>query len=230
MPCASCTSRSCFTGNAELPAGCPELNRTETNRTESDEDFTAYALRSRKKEADRISELIEYARFMDYRTIGIAGCIGLHDELRVITARLKKEGFEVNTVMCKAGHLEKKVIGVPARNRMTTETGYGVGVVACNPVAQALLLNHHKTDLNCILGLCVGHDTVFMKHSKAPVVTLIAKDRTNAHNPAAILYGFYGDNFFHRRPSPDGASQFNKKHRTPIDIVRSIRTQIRNRQ
>jgi uncharacterized metal-binding protein len=131
--------------------------------------------------------------------------------------------------MCKTGSLEKKSIGVPAKHRMTTETGYAVGAVACNPVAQALLLGKQQTDLNCVIGLCAGHDSIFMKHSKAPVVTLIAKDRSNGHNPAAILYNFYGDNFFARRPNPEGAVKFNSKHIRPIDALRMIRNKRRGR-
>jgi uncharacterized metal-binding protein len=90
-------------------------------------------------------------------------------------------------------------------------------------VAQALILNREQTDLNCIIGLCAGHDTIFMKHSEAPVATLIAKDRSNGHNPAAILYNFYGDNFFRRRPNPKGAFTFNARHIRPIDILRMIK-------
>ena len=50
-----------------------------------------------------------------------------------------------------------------------------------------------KTDLNVIIGLCVGHDSLFIKYSKALVTTLITKDRVLGHNPAAALYtsGFY---------------------------------------
>jgi len=206
-----------------MSVGCPELNRDNYAVTKSNEGFLDYASTIREKETDRISEMIAHAKFKGYKTIGIAGCIGLHDELRVISDRLKDEGFEVNTVMCKTGSLEKGEVGVPARNRLTAETGYGIGVVACNPVAQALLLNKHQTELNCILGLCVGHDSVFFKHSEAPVVTLIAKDRTNAHNSASILNNFYGDNFFTRRPRPDGASKFNSKRMKLIDIFRTIR-------
>ncbi len=228
MPCASCDSQTCFTDMGDMPTGCPERNRAKHTIPESTEGFLEYASKIREKETDRISEMIEYANFREYGKIGIAGCIGLHDELRVIADRLKDEGFEVNTVMCKTGSLEKKAVGVPARHRMTTKTGYGIGVIACNPVAQALLLNRQKTDLNCILGLCVGHDAIFMKYSEAPVVTLIAKDRTNAHNSASILYGFYGDNFFNRRPSPEGSSKFNSKHIKPIDIFRMIRKKMRN--
>ena len=223
MPCASCESQACFTGAGDMPDGCPEGNREKNEVAEPYTGFLDYASTAGEKEADRIAELIEYAKFRGHQTIGIAGCIGLHDELRVINDRFKEAGLTVNTIMCKTGSLEKKEVGVPARNRLTTETGYGVGVIACNPVAQALLLNHQKTDLNCIMGLCVGHDSVFMKHSEAPVVTLIAKDRTNAHNSASVLYGFYGDNFFTRRPSPKGASKFNAKHMKPVDIFRMIR-------
>ncbi len=223
MPCASCDSQTCFTNEGNMPTGCPELNRDKYAAVESVEGFLDYVSTIREKETDRISEMIAYAKFKEVKTIGIAGCIGLHDELRVITDYLKEAGFEVNTVMCKTGSLEKKEVGVPSRNRLTTEMGYGIGVVACNPVAQALLLNTHRTDLNCILGLCVGHDSVFIKHSDAPVVTLIAKDRTNAHNSVSILNNFYGDNFFTRRPSPEGAAEFNSKRIKLIDIFRMIR-------
>jgi len=227
MPCSSCESQACFSGEGDMPDGCPELNRKEETGAESVQAVMDYAVAVREKETDRISELIDYAGFRGYKTIGIAGCIGLHDELRVITGRFKDAGFVVINIMCKAGSLTKKEMGVPSRNRLTSETGYGIGVVACNPVAQALLLNKQQTDLNCIIGLCVGHDSVFVKHSEAPVVTLIAKDRTNAHNPASVLNSFYGDNFFHRRPSPEGASKFNARRIKPIDLIRMIRAKRR---
>ena len=61
----------------------------------------------------------------------------------------------------------------------------------CNPVGQADLLNRAKTDLNIICGLCVGHDVVFTKISKAPVTTFIVKDRVLAHNPVGAVYCQY---------------------------------------
>ncbi len=60
---------------------------------------------------------------------------------------------------------------------------------ACNPIAQAEILNAVGTDLNVIVGLCVGHDALFTKHSRAPVTTLVVKDRVTGHNPVAVLYG-----------------------------------------
>ncbi|GHV11626.1 hypothetical protein AGMMS49938_02650 [Fibrobacterales bacterium] len=58
----------------------------------------------------------------------------------------------------------------------------------CNPVMQAELLNEQKTDLNIIMGLCVGHDMLFSGASKAPVTTLVVKDRVLCHNPVGALY------------------------------------------
>ena len=50
-----------------------------------------------------------------------------------------------------------------------------------------MIFNKEKTDLNVINGLCVGHDTLFMKYSEAPVTYLVVKDRVLAHNPVGAL-------------------------------------------
>jgi uncharacterized metal-binding protein len=42
--------------------------------------------------------------------------------------------------------------------------------------------------LDYLIGLCVGHDSLFFKHSDAPVTVLVAKDRVLGHNPVAALY------------------------------------------
>ena len=39
-----------------------------------------------------------------------------------------------------------------------------------------------------VIGLCVGHDSLFMKYSDALTTTLITKDRVTGHNPDAALY------------------------------------------
>lgn len=58
----------------------------------------------------------------------------------------------------------------------------------CNPILQAKLLNREGTDLNVVIGLCVGHDSLFYKYSDALCTTLVTKDRVLGHNPAAALY------------------------------------------
>lgn len=49
-----------------------------------------------------------------------------------------------------------------------------------------------------MLGLCVGHDTLFMKYAKAPMTVLAVKDRVTGHNPLAAVYlaqGYYNKKF-----------------------------------
>jgi len=58
----------------------------------------------------------------------------------------------------------------------------------CNPIAQAKILNNEGTEFNIMVGLCVGHDSLFFKYADAPTTVLIAKDRVFGHNPAAALY------------------------------------------
>ena len=58
----------------------------------------------------------------------------------------------------------------------------------CNPIMQAKVLQKENTDFNVIIGLCVGHDSLFTMYSKVPTCTLIVKDRVLAHNPVAALY------------------------------------------
>ena len=63
-----------------------------------------------------------------------------------------------------------------------------VGVNACNPILQAKMLNKEKTDMNIVVGLCVGHDSLFYKYAEALTTTLVVKDRVMGHNPVAALY------------------------------------------
>ena len=58
----------------------------------------------------------------------------------------------------------------------------------CNPLLQAEILNQEKTDLNIVLGLCVGHDALFLKKAEAFSTVLAAKDRVTGHNPLAAVY------------------------------------------
>ena len=64
----------------------------------------------------------------------------------------------------------------------------------CNPIYQARCLADAGTELNIVVGLCVGHDSLFYKYSQTLTTTLIVKDRVTGHNPAAVLYtanGYY---------------------------------------
>ena len=94
---------------------------------------------------------------------------------------LKANGFEPYAVICKVAGKAKSSIGIPKQCEE-------IGAAMCNPILQARLLNNAKTDLNVVIGLCVGHDSLFYRYSDAYVTTLITKDRVTGNNPAAVLY------------------------------------------
>ncbi|MHA2035149.1 MAG: DUF1847 domain-containing protein [Promethearchaeota archaeon] len=144
----------------------------------------------------RLKDTIEYAKGMGFNKIGLASCVALQKETEKTAEILISYGFEVCSVCCKTGSINKLNVGVPKEYSMISKTGYPIGFVTCNPVAQALILNKAKTDLNLIVGLCVGHDINFTRLSDAPVTTFIAKDRLSPHNPATVLYTHYGNTFF----------------------------------
>lgn len=75
----------------------------------------------------------------------------------------------------------KKAVGIP-------ECCEEIGKNMCNPILQAKQLNAGKPDLNVVIGLCVGHDSLFNKYSDALVTTLLTKDRVPGHSAAAALY------------------------------------------
>jgi uncharacterized metal-binding protein len=140
----------------------------------------------------RVEDTIALARLMGYRKIGIATCIGLLDESARLAEILKAQQLEPVSVCCKAGSLDKLKLGLKEEEKVRP----GTFEPACNPIAQAEVLNEQQTDMNLIVGLCVGHDMLFAKHSRAPVSTLVVKDRVTGHNPVAVLYG---QNFYYKR-------------------------------
>jgi uncharacterized metal-binding protein len=140
----------------------------------------------------RVEDTIAFAKLMGYQKIGIATCLGLLDETNRLVDILKAQGFEPQSVCCKAGSIDKLELGLEESDKVRP----GTFEPACNPIAQARLLNGAGTDMNVIMGLCVGHDMLFAKHSDAPVTTLVVKDRVTGHNPVAALYG---QNFYYKR-------------------------------
>ena len=122
---------------------------------------------------------------MGYRRLGVAFCVGLRNEAKLLDEILVRRGFEVVSVCCQVGGVSKESVGISEEQKIA---GPGNWETMCNPVAQAMLLNDAATEFNIAVGLCVGHDSLFFKYSSAPVTVLIAKDRVLGHNPAAGLY------------------------------------------
>lgn len=140
----------------------------------------------------RIREIVEFAGKLGLKRLGVAFCIGLSNEAEQVVKYFESKGFEVYSVCCKCGGVDKTWIGLNEDQKLIPNTHESM----CNPVVQAELLNHVNTELNVVVGLCVGHDTLFIMHSKVPVTYLIAKDRVTGHNPAAAIYA---QNYFRSR-------------------------------
>jgi uncharacterized metal-binding protein len=131
--------------------------------------------------ANRLQEIMLLAEEMGFRRLGLAFCIGLSEEARIIEETLARR-FEVASVCCKSGGIDKSALDLEQINPQADRE------TMCNPAGQADLLNAAGTELNIICGLCVGHDAIFSLRSAAPVTTLIAKDRVLGHNPVAAVY------------------------------------------
>ena len=124
---------------------------------------------------DRVNEIIEYAKEAKISRIGIANCITFIREANQLEAILLKAGFNVEKVHCKYGK-------VPFNDLVPGYKG-----VSCNPAGQAKYLQEKGTELNIMMGLCLGHDMIFNAKSKAPVTPLLVKDRKLNHHTLKLF-------------------------------------------
>ena len=143
---------------------------------EEDRQLVKLILESKNKTVPRVQEIIEFAKHAGYKRLGIANCVGLAEQAGVYEEMLSAH-FEVTRVGCKVCDLQN------------CEFAEGAEGAACNPVTQAKLLAEAGTELNVVLGLCLGHDLLFQKYTAAPCTTLVVKDRVLGHNPVAALQG-----------------------------------------
>ena len=197
--CADCRAKSCALGDGRYPEFCtnmdlPEQVMEDAMKEYSDPFIQRAAVAAAETESEnycrmtRVEETMEFARKLGAKKIGIAHCVGLITEAGIMARILRKNGFEVVSVSCKCGEQKKENIGIPEKCNNT-------GVNMCNPVLQAKYLNHKGTDLNILIGLCVGHDSLFYRYSEALVTTLVSKDRVMAHNTVGALY--QADKYLH---------------------------------
>ncbi len=194
--CASCSVHYCVNHDKTAPKGCPTAQKSFDDNKSKYEDMDklieevscGYA---RDFSNTRLEETMKFAANCGFKKIGLAFCIALENEARIIEKVLRYNGFETESVICKVGSITPEDIGLNCNT----------SPIVCNPIGQAMLLNEAKTDLNLIIGLCIGHDILFTKHSEAPVTTFVAKDRVMAHNPMGVIYA--GDYFMKERLYPN---------------------------
>lgn len=207
--CATCgielAERICFAKEGKGGKGCPTLTKKEiiekANENYKDKDIWEFARQASIQEAEcyanrdqtpyivqpqktRIVEICEFSRKMGYKRLGLAFCVGLAREAEIVHDVFTLQGFEVVSALCKAGKTPKEFIGITDEQKVRRGTNENM----CNPIVQATLFNEEKTDFNVLLGLCVGHDSLFFKYAEAPTTVLAVKDRVTGHNPLAAIY------------------------------------------
>ena len=207
--CASCghegMKKVCVDEDGLSSKGCPTLVYNdvlaEANKEYERSEILEFARQSSRQEADcyanrhqrpyvmqptktRIVEIFEFANRMGFKRLGIVFCVGLKNEATIVDNILKTNGFDVVSVCCKAGRTLKDLIDIEDRDKIYQ----GTDEAMCNPVFQAMMLNEENTDFNILLGLCVGHDSLFFKYAEAYTTVLAVKDRVSGHNPLAAIY------------------------------------------
>jgi uncharacterized metal-binding protein len=185
MQCALCKQKNCYTGQ-NCPAQPDEI-KTAYDTTDQQLMSAAAKIEGRYyMQLSRLEESVKFAQEMGCTTIGVAFCIGLANEAKYIVQYFQKF-FTVQSVCCKVCGFDKHQLDLEQIKADRYEA-------MCNPAIQAKILNDAGTELNFAVGLCVGHDMIFNRHSIAPVSTLVAKDRLLAHNPLGAIYSGYWRN------------------------------------
>lgn len=205
--CADCTVEKsiCRREDGKGPMYCPTLHMAELVQTSlkayENPDIKDFAVNATVQEGEcyvnkhrddpntryaikpRVQETIEFAHKMGYRRLGIAFCGGLKHEAKIVSDIFKEQGFEVASVMCKAGRTPKEFLEIKEEQKASP----GGFEAMCSPITQAKVLNAAQTEFNIVLGLCVGHDSLMMRFSDAMCTVLVAKDRVTGHNPLAAI-------------------------------------------
>ena len=213
--CANCSlvpqEKICMNPKGKGGKGCPSLRAKglagqaqkeyqltdvgEFARQASIQEGECYAGREQRPylmhpTKPRIQEICEFARKMGYTRLGLVFCVGLAKEAAIVAQILHQQGFETVSVVCKVGAVPKEEIGVKDSEKIFI----GEHETMCNPILQAVIVNDAKTDFNIVLGLCVGHDSLFFKYAEAPTTVLAVKDRVAGHNPLGPIY--LSDNYY----------------------------------
>ncbi|MFC1919364.1 DUF1847 domain-containing protein [Chloroflexota bacterium] len=216
--CAKCSARFCLPDIAadqkpdfsKAPSFCPtRLTRDviENSLYEYDrDDIREFARQASLQEAQcyehtpqglipripRIEETMQFAQKNGYQKLGLAFCLGVAREARTVGEIFEVNDFDVVSVCCKVGAVPKERIGIKPEEKIFEPDVYES---MCSPITQAEVLNSQGIDLAIVMGLCVGHDSLFIKYCRAPITVLAVKDRVMGHNPLAPVYvahSYYG--------------------------------------
>jgi len=169
VECADCSSYMCRTGTVEAaPDNCPmreeyppfdELYTTDHRKRFAYE--AALVESAGYCRWTRLQEVGEFAKRMGYTKLGIIHCPDTAREAGRVSSLLADYGIET--------------LLPPLSDH-------------CSPIEQARWLEDNGSEFNVVAGMCVGHDSLFVRHSRVPVTSLIVRDLRLRHNPAVALY------------------------------------------
>ena len=207
--CARCSfkvaDRVCRKEGGKHPENCPTIRKADLTEEVLAEyhnrDNLEFARQASRQEAEgyigrdlgyanvrpgkpRIEEILDFTTRMGYQKIGMAFCMGLQKEAGMVEKIFSSRGLKMVSAICKIGRVPKEALGLKDDEKIAI----GKFETMCNPILQAEVLNREKTDFNILLGLCVGHDSLFLKYADAPCTVLAVKDRVTGHNPLAAVY------------------------------------------
>jgi uncharacterized metal-binding protein len=189
--CATCHTAASFRGEcARMPEGCPTLARPtltkdmasyrEPERAQIMRVADAAPFTPQREKRSRVEELIFFAQQRGLTRVGVAFCVSMTKEAQALARVLETAGLHAELACCRVGAVDVSELGLekahPERFAST-----------CNPVAQARLLDEQRVELIVQLGLCLGHDLILQEEAKAPVTTLVVKDRVFDHDPITAL-------------------------------------------
>ncbi len=184
--CADCTAFICR-GEGKLeatPEFCPMRGEfPEFEELYSERESRDLLIRSAAVEAQgycrwtRLREVGEFARLMGFQRVGLAHCPDMAMEAQRVAVFFQGLKLEPS---------------LPPPSK------------AGDPLGQADFFANEGTDLNVLVGMCVGHEVLFLRATQAPTAGLIARDTRLHHNPVAALYtsrGYLKDELFGHWPS-----------------------------
>ncbi len=185
MNCLACKNRSC---RSTVSCGIESFDTEKSLATYHADEQQQIVQKAadlvdggRAGELSRIEEVIEFAKMMDYKKVGLAYCYGMEPLAKKVQQLFRAAKVPVIGVSCTVGGVSQKAI-----NKKSDLPG-----VSCNPVNQASQLNAEGVDLAVTIGLCMGHDILFNRIFDKDVTNLVVKDRVYAHAPVEAINAQY---------------------------------------
>jgi uncharacterized metal-binding protein len=178
MNCTSCDDKIC----RRQQASCDRESFDQTEVIAEYQEFSNSEIvkaaaglvdSGRAGTLSRMEEIVEFARTMGYKKLGLAYCFGMEQYAGAIEAILSVKGFNVSAVSCSVGGLKQSEVN----------SSSCIHKVSCNPLGQAEQLNAEKVDLTLVIGICMGHDILLNRTLNMDFTTLVVKDRKFNHAP-----------------------------------------------